>query len=68
MRSKIKSVQQVKTTGFKGNRFSSWGLLIETAHQDYHLLSYQSYDKTRWLGKIIAAWAKVNYLASLMDE
>lgn len=62
MRSKIKYVQQVKTSDFKGNRFSSWGLLIKTAHQDYHLLSYQSYDKTQWLGNIIAAWAKVKYL------
>ncbi len=65
MRSKIKYVQQVKTSGFKGNRFSSWGLLIKTAHQDYHLLSYQSYDKTQWLGNIIATWAKVNYLLPL---
>ena len=65
MRSKIQSVQQVKTSGFKGNRFSSWGLLIKTAHQDYHLLTYQSYDKTQWLGSIIAAWAKVSYLPSL---
>ena len=65
MRSKIKYLQQIKTSGFKGNKFSSWGLLIKTAHQDYHLLSYQSYDKTQWLGNIIAAWAKVNYLSSL---
>lgn len=64
-RSKIQYIQQVKTSGFKGNRFSSWGLLIRTNHQDYHLLAYQSYDKIKWLGNIIAAWAKVNYLPSL---
>lgn len=61
-RSKIQYIQQIKTSGFKGNRLSSWGLLIKTTHQDYHLLSYQSYDKIEWLGSIIAAWAKVSYL------
>ncbi len=61
-RSKIQYIQQIKTSGFKGNRFSSWGLLIKTNHQDYQLLTYQSYDKIQWLGSIIAAWAKVSYL------
>lgn len=61
-RSKIKYVQQVKTSGFQGNKFSSWGLLIKTANQEYNILSYQSYDKTKWLGNVIAAWAKVKYL------
>jgi len=64
-RSKIQYIQQFKTSGFKGNKFSSWGLLIKTTHQDYHLLAYQSYDKIQWLGNIIAAWAKVSYLPSL---
>ncbi|MGD1807967.1 hypothetical protein ACP6PL_21390 [Dapis sp. BLCC M126] len=64
-RSKIKYIEQVKTSGFKGNRFSSWGLLIKTTHQDYHLLAYQSYDNIQWLGNIIAKWAKVSYLPSL---
>ena len=61
-RSKIQYVQQIKTSGFKGSRFASWGLLIKTTNQEYNLLSYQSYDKTKWLGNIIAAWAKVKYL------
>ncbi|WP_293089393.1 hypothetical protein [Okeania sp. SIO3B5] len=61
-RSKIQYVQQVKTSGFKGNIFASWGLLIKTANREYNILSYQSYDKTKWLGNIIAAWAKVKYL------
>ncbi|NES91022.1 hypothetical protein [Okeania sp. SIO2B9] len=61
-RSKIQYVQQVKTSGFKGNRFASWGLLIKTANREYNVLSYQSYDKTKWLGNVIAAWAKVKYL------
>ena len=65
MRPKIQYVQQIQTSGFQGNRFLSWGLLIKTANQDYHLLSYQSDEKTQWLGHIIAAWAKVNYLPSL---
>lgn len=64
-RSKIKYIQQVKTSGFKRNRLSSWGLLIKTTHQDYQLLAYQSYDNIQWLGNIIAAWAKVSYLPSL---
>ncbi len=64
IRSKIQYLQQIQTSGFKGNRFSSWGLLIKTSHQDYYLISYQSYEKTQWLGNIIAAWAKVKYQPS----
>lgn len=62
-KSSIKSVAQIKDGGGGDDSFPSWGLIVE-GRRNLRVLSRQEYEKSEWLGQVIADWAGVRYDAN----
>ncbi|MEA5508355.1 hypothetical protein VB715_01115 [Crocosphaera sp. UHCC 0190] len=59
----IKSVIQIQDGGEDEDSFPSWGLNVE-ANKQVSVIYRQPYEKSHWLGQIIAEWAKVDFIKS----
>jgi hypothetical protein len=60
-RKSIKRFLQVKDGGEGDDSFPSWGLKVE-AEKKTTLLFRQPFEKSRWLGRILAKWARVDFI------
>ena len=56
---KIRQIKEKSESAEEG--FSSWGIVIE-ADKKYKILYGQKIEKSEWLGRIIADWAKKEYV------
>jgi len=56
----INRLIQVKDGGGEEDSFPSWGLQLE-AGKNVTLIFRQPYDKSIWLGEVLAAWALVEF-------
>ena len=58
----IQTLVQIKDGGEDEDSFPSWGLTLEASDGKTELLFRQAYEKSEWLGQILAQWAEVPYL------
>ena len=65
--SSIRYFSQVKDGGEDEDSFPSWGLVLE-AYQKITLLYRQDYEKSHWLGELLANWAGVKFFAEDAPE
>ncbi len=63
-RQNIEAVWQIKDGGEGRDSFPSWGLVMGGKDREIKLLARQKFEKSAWLGPIVARWAGVNYEAS----
>jgi hypothetical protein len=55
-REEVRSVRQVQDGGQGDDSFPSWGLKVR-GRQGRSALSRQEYEKSQWLGRVIALWS-----------
>ncbi len=63
-RKDIEGVWQIKDGGEGRDSFPSWGLIVAAKSTEIKLLFRQKFEKSAWLGPIVARWAGVEYQAS----
>jgi len=56
----IEAIQQIKDGGEGEDSFPTWGLAVEGA-KSVTILSRQAFEKSEWLGPILADWIGVEY-------
>ena len=54
---------QIKDGGEDEDTFPSWGLQAETDERKITLIYRQPYEKSLWLGQILAKWANVKFIS-----
>jgi hypothetical protein len=57
----IKQIVQIKDGGEDEDSFPSWGLKA-VAEKDVKLIFRQPYEKSLWLGRVLAQWAGVEFV------
>ena len=62
----IKRFVQVKDGGDGDDSFPSWGLKSEGDNKTT-LLFRQPYEKSHWLGRVLAEWAQVDFIEALRE-
>lgn len=62
-RDSVKKLVQVQDGGGDGDSFPSWGLKIQGA-KTKNLIYRQPYQKSRWLGRVLAKWADAEFVAA----
>jgi hypothetical protein len=65
-RSSIRRIVQVKDGGEDDDSFPSWGLKVE-GEKEVTLIYRQPYDKSHWLGGVLAKWAQVDFVEAPRD-
>lgn len=60
-KNRIRRFVQVKDGGEGDDSFPSWGLKVE-ADKKTTLLFRQPYEKSQWLGQVLAKWAGVDFI------
>jgi hypothetical protein len=60
LRDSIHQLAQVKNGGKHEDSFPSWGLRVEGVKKTT-LIRWQSHEKSRWLGQVLAQWAGVKF-------
>lgn len=63
----IKRLIQEKDGGEGDDSFPSWGLKIE-ADKKVTLVFRQPYEKSHWVGRVLAAWANVEFAKAPEEE
>jgi len=63
----IVTVIQEKDGGEDGDSFPSWGLVVMSPARR-KVLYRQPFDKSNWLGGVIAFWAGVNFVQATPEE
>ena len=61
IKTSIKQFKQIRDNGNVRSVFSSWGLKLEGTTPTI-ILSRQPYEKSYWLGQVLADWAKVPFI------
>jgi hypothetical protein len=62
----IKRIVQVKDGGEGDDSFASWGLKVE-GDRVTTLIYRQPYEKSHWLGRVLAKWAQVDFVEALRE-
>jgi hypothetical protein len=65
-RNAIQRFLQVKDGGVGDDSFPSWGLKVE-ADKKTTLLFRQPYEKSLWLGRVLAKWANVDFIETTKE-
>jgi len=65
-RDSIRHLVQVKDGGKGNDSFPSWGLRIDT-DKETMLLARQPYEKSHWLGLVLAKWAQAEFIEAVRE-
>ncbi|MBT3290462.1 MAG: hypothetical protein HN380_24170 [Victivallales bacterium] len=61
-RESVQALVQTEYRDEEANSISSWDLQIQTPDGYFTLLYHHQYEKSEWLGQVLAQWAEVPYV------